>query len=256
MVIEAHGGAVPDPAEVRDLAGLIEALNLLRSASGNPSFRTLARSVGLKSRPPQVLPHTTVRDLFQRHRRRLDIDLLTATVRALGVSESEAARWRQACVRVHVEAKTGGPTGVLRQLPAETAVFTGRERQLRALVKQATARNGPRAGAVTISAIEGMDGVGKTQLTLRAAHELIRAGRFTDVQLYVDLRGFDSERPPADPVDVLGAFLRQLAVPDQQIPRTLDERAAMFRDRMHGREAVLVLDNAADARQVRHLLPA
>ncbi|MFD0635301.1 NB-ARC domain-containing protein [Catenulispora yoronensis] len=40
------------------------------------------------------------------------------------------------------------------------------------------------------------------------------------------------------------------------MPSDLAERAALFRDRMHGRDAVLILDNAADARQVRPLIPA
>jgi tetratricopeptide (TPR) repeat protein len=85
---------------------------------------------------------------------------------------------------------------------------------------------------------------------------MLRAGRFADVQLYVDLHGFDPDRPPTDPGAVLDAFLRQLGVPGRQIPDTGDERAAMFRDRMHGRDAVLLLDNAADARQIQPLLPA
>ncbi len=256
-MVGAYDGAVPDPDEVRDLAGLIEALNLLRVASGNPSFRILARSVGLTLRPPQVLAHTTVRDLFQTRRRRLDVDLLMATVRALGLPDSEAARWRQACARLHVEAKLGVLPPVLHQLPAETAVFTGRERELAAVLKPAMA-SGERhvANAAAISAIDGMAGVGKTQLALHAAHELVRGGRFTDAQLYVDLRGFDADHPPVDPAVVLETFLRQLGVAAQRIPAVLEERAAMFRDQMHGRDALILLDNAAGEEQIRALIPA
>lgn len=149
-------------------------------------------------------------------------------------------------------------TSILRQLPADLVTFTGRIRELRALVDQAASvfseADGP--AAVPVAVIEGMAGVGKTQLAVHAAHHLVRAGHFTDVQLYINLRGFDPERPPADPAAVLDTFLRQLGVPGQQIPETLDERAAMFRDRIHGRNALIVLDNAANARQVRDLLPA
>jgi tetratricopeptide (TPR) repeat protein len=253
-VAEARGGVVPDPGDIHDLAEFIEALNLLRAASGNPSFRVLAKLVGARLRPPQVLAHTTVRDLFQVRRRRLDIDLLTATVRALGLSDAEAARWRRACVRIQVEAKIGGMTAVRHQLPPETAVFTGRQRELDALLKSAEPQAGRRgAGVVAVSAIEGMAGVGKTQLALRAAHEMVRAGRFADAQLYMDLRGFDPSRPPAD---VLDSFLRRLGVASQHVPEKLDERAAMFRDRMHGRDALILLDNAASEDQVRDLIPA
>lgn len=254
---EAYDGAVPDPDEVQDLAGLIEALNLLRAASGNPSFRALAKSVGLNLRPPQTLAHTTVRDLFQTRRRRLDVDLLVATVRALGLRDSEAVRWQQACARAHVEAKFGGPTRVLRQLPAETAVFTGRERDLEAVLKPVVASSDRRvANVAAVSAIDGMAGVGKTQLALRAAHELVRSGRYTDAQLYVDLRGFDADHPPADPAAVLDTFLRQLGLPTQHIPETLQERAAMFRDQMYRKDALILLDNAAGEEQIRDLIPA
>ena len=240
------------------MAGLIEALNLLRAASGNPSFRTLARSAGLKLRPPQALAHTTVRDLFQARRRRLDIDLLMATVRALGLRDPEAARWQRACARAHVEARLGGPPRVLRQLPAATAVFTGRERDLAAVLKPATAAaDGDHGanGAVTL-AIDGMAGIGKTQLALHAAHELVNSGRFTDTQLYADLWGFDADHAPADPAVVLGTFLSQLGVAAQRIPAALEERAAMFRDQMHDRKALILLDNAAGAEQIRALIPS
>ncbi|MEY9895169.1 hypothetical protein ABIA35_008933 [Catenulispora sp. MAP12-49] len=257
-MIEEHHGTVPDPDQVRDMAGLIEALNLLRAASGNPSFRTLARSAGLKLRPPQALAHTTVRDLFQARRRRLDIDLLMATVRALGLRDPEAARWQRACARAHVEARLGGPPRVLRQLPAATAVFTGRERDLAAVLKPATAAaDGDHGanGAVTL-AIDGMAGIGKTQLALHAAHELVNSGRFTDTQLYADLWGFDADHAPADPAVVLGTFLSQLGVAAQRIPAALEERAAMFRDQMHDRKALILLDNAAGAEQIRALIPS
>ncbi|MBR7837813.1 hypothetical protein KDL01_31350, partial [Actinospica durhamensis] len=99
-------------------------------------------------------------------------------------------------------------------------------------------------------------GVGKTQLALRVAHELVRSGRFADLQLYANLRGFDPEHPPADPAAVLDAFLRQLEVPAQHIPPSREERAAMLRDQLHGKRALILLDNAADENQVRDLIPA
>ncbi|WP_344659289.1 tetratricopeptide repeat protein [Catenulispora subtropica] len=256
---------VPDPDQVTDLPGFITALGRLRLWAGAPSYRTLARQVGPLLRQPQQVSASTLRDAFRPDRRRLDFDLVVAMVRALGLDAAEVERWRQACVRVHAEAKTGGPVGVFRQLPADLPTFTGREPELRRLLAAVPAPGpAPReaggaaeAGAPTmvISAIEGMAGIGKTQLALRAAHTLVRAGRYADVQLYVNLRGFDPDWPPADPSAVLEAFLRQLEVAPQHIPEGVDERAAMFRDRIHGRAALLVLDNAASEEQVRPLIP-
>ncbi|GHE08829.1 hypothetical protein [Streptomyces alanosinicus] len=72
----------------------------------------------------------------------------------------------------------------------------------------------------------------------------------------MNLRGFDPELPPTDPSTVLETFLRQLGVPAQQIPASLDERAVMYRDRLRERNALVLLDNAADEDQVRDLIPS
>ncbi|MFD0637743.1 NB-ARC domain-containing protein [Catenulispora yoronensis] len=276
----------PDPTGVAGLAEFIEQLRLLRAHAGNPSFRTLAKRVGPLLRPPQELTHSTVSDVFDPSRRRLNQELVAAIVLALGVPESQVPLWRAACVQAHAAERPAGAAGVFRQLPAELATFTGRREQVAELLAWAeraepteraeraerdelaeraerTERAEPAgesvdggASGVVVAAIEGMAGVGKTQLAIRTAHELVRAGRFADVQLYVNLRGFDAEAAPADPAEVLDSFLRQLEVPARQIPAGRAERAAMFRDRIAGRRALLVLDNAADEAQVTDLLPA
>ncbi|MER5354832.1 BTAD domain-containing putative transcriptional regulator [Kitasatospora sp. NPDC002551] len=147
------------------------------------------------------------------------------------------------------------PVTVLRQLPADLATFTGRSAELAALLDAATGPAGSPA-TVQVTAIEGMAGVGKTRLAVRAAHELARAGRFSQLQLYVNLRGFDPDHRPLDPSDVLDGLLGALGVDGSRVPAGLDARAALFRDRLHGREALLLLDNAADEPQVRPLVPA
>lgn len=134
-----------------------------------------------------------------------------------------------------------------RQLPMDIAEFTGREAELRALCAP-----GPHS-TVVISAIEGMAGVGKTKLAVRAAHRL--AERYPDVQLWADLHGFDPDELPSDPAAVLEGFLRLLGVPGGQIPESLEERAALYRDRLAGKRALVLLDNAAGEDQVRPLLP-
>ncbi|MEV5720549.1 ATP-binding protein [Amycolatopsis mediterranei] len=249
------GLSAPDPAQIEDLGEFIEALGRLRLWAGAPSYRALAKAVGSKLSPPQTLAHTTISDLFKARRRRLDYDLVIATVRALGLTEPVVAQWAAACIRVHAQAATGSAIRVLRQLPADLSSFTGRERELRSLLAAINDRPGP-ARVASVAAIEGMAGVGKTRLAVRAAHELVRVGRFRDAQLFVNLHGFDPEQPPSDPAAVLGVFLRQLGVAAHAVPRTVEERSAMYRDRLRDMDALIVLDDAADERQVRVLIPA
>jgi tetratricopeptide (TPR) repeat protein len=248
----AESTDTPDPEDAADLAGFIELLGQLRTWAGSPPIRALAKKVGPLMRPPRTIPFSTLAEMFQTSRRRLDVGMVLAVVRALGVDEAGAERWRLAYLRVHRDAKYGGPTGVLRQLPVDLATFIGREKEL-ALLTDAVSED---PCTVVISAVEGMAGIGKTQIALHAAHRLVRDGRYADVQLSVDLRGFDPEHEPADPAAVLDVFLRQLHVPAAHVPPGLDERAAMFRDRLTGRHALLLLDNAADVDQIRPLLPA
>ncbi|MFC0529911.1 BTAD domain-containing putative transcriptional regulator [Phytohabitans kaempferiae] len=151
-------------------------------------------------------------------------------------------------------AGTGPAVSAHRQLPPDIADFTGREAELGTL-RSALPPSGGAGTTLVISAIEGMAGVGKTRLAVHLAHQLVRSGRYADLQLYVDLRGHADE-PPAEPATVLASFLYLLGVPGAQIPDGLDARAALYRDRLHGRHALVVLDNAAGGDQVLPLLPA
>jgi DNA-binding SARP family transcriptional activator/tetratricopeptide (TPR) repeat protein len=136
------------------------------------------------------------------------------------------------------------------QLPADVDHFTGRGRELSELDELLAA--GGQSTAVVISAISGTAGVGKTALALRWAHRARAA--YGDGQLYVNLRGYDPERPvPAG--DALAGFLRALGVAGHDIPLEVDERAARYRTLLDGRRLLIVLDNASSAEQVRPLLP-
>ncbi|SEO29507.1 tetratricopeptide repeat protein [Actinacidiphila rubida] len=250
---------MPDPDGAGDLGQFVGLLGELRAWAGLPSYRMLAKRVGPFMRPARVVSPFTVVDVFKPGRRRLDLDLVVAIVRALGADEPAVDRWRQACIRVHARARTDGPAGEFGSLPTDLATFTGRHEELARLVAAATnPREGDSSGAnnVVVSSIEGMAGVGKTQLAIHAAHQLLRDGHFAEIQLYVNLRGFDPDHPPADPSAVLEAFLRQLGVAPKHIPAARDERAAMYRDKLRERGGLVLLDNAADEGQVRDLVPA
>jgi DNA-binding SARP family transcriptional activator/tetratricopeptide (TPR) repeat protein len=150
---------------------------------------------------------------------------------------------------------------VPRQLPAGAGFFAGREAELKELdelLDQAgpgggeDETEGP-GGAVVISAVAGMAGVGKTALAVHWAHKV--AGRFPDGQLYVNLRGYDQEGAAVTPEEVTGWFLAALGVPPFQIPADAQARSGLYRSVLAGRRALIVLDNARDAAQVRPLLP-
>jgi DNA-binding SARP family transcriptional activator/Flp pilus assembly protein TadD len=143
------------------------------------------------------------------------------------------------------------PAAVPRELPAPVPGFVGREGELAALTGLLD-RADDQTSAVVISAIGGTAGVGKTALAMHWAHRA--ADRFPDGQLYVNLRGYDPDRPvPA--ADALAGFLRALGVPGQDIPAEEDERAARYRSLLAGKKMLVVLDNAATVEQVRPLLP-
>jgi tetratricopeptide (TPR) repeat protein len=141
---------------------------------------------------------------------------------------------------------------VVAQLPHDVAGFTGRAGEL-AELRALFAGEGRGGATVVISAIDGVAGIGKTALAVHVAHQL--AGRFADAQLYVDLRGFDPRQSPLPPADALRHLLRGLGVDPRRVPGDLDDQVGMYRSLLAGRRALVVLDNAATAEQVRPLLP-
>ncbi|MFI7386111.1 BTAD domain-containing putative transcriptional regulator [Streptomyces sp. NPDC049813] len=139
------------------------------------------------------------------------------------------------------------------QLPATVPDFTGRASfvtELSDVLSAASAETGS-GPVMAVSAVAGIGGVGKTTLAVHVAHAARSA--FPDGQLYVDLQGAGARA--AEPVTVLGSFLRALGTADTAIPDTLEERAALYRSTLDGRRVLVLLDNARDAAQVRPLLP-
>ncbi|MGH1554771.1 hypothetical protein ACRAWF_31125 [Streptomyces sp. L7] len=103
--------------------------------------------------------------------------------------------------------------------------------------------------------LEGMAGVGKTSLALHIAHRVLD-GELSDVPvLFANLRGSAPQGPPADPAAVLETFLRLLGTAGDRIPYGPDARAALYRQLLTDTRALIVLDDAEDAEQVRPLLP-
>ncbi|MDG4862251.1 BTAD domain-containing putative transcriptional regulator, partial [Streptomyces sp. T-3] len=134
------------------------------------------------------------------------------------------------------------------QLPATVPDFTGRGSFVAELSEVLAQAEGK---VMAVSALAGIGGVGKTTLAVHVAHAA--RTHFPDGQLYVDLQGAGPR--PSEPETVLGAFLRALGTSDSSIPDSLAERSALYRSVLDGRRVLVLLDNARDAAQVRHLLP-
>jgi len=250
----------PDPGVARTVDELIERLRSLKVWAGDPSYEAITDRINAAwaaaGRPPGELARRgTVVDCFKLGRRRLNTDLVAAVVRALNPDEGYVAQWRQALRVALGEISAAVQVRAQDRLPDDVAEFTGRSRELDRL-RDALRRRAEAGGAVVISAIEGMAGVGKTQLAVHAGHVLAAERRFDQV-LFVNLRGFhpDPTQPPADPAAVLDSFLRLLGVPGQAIPHDLPARTTLYRRRLTGTRALVILDNAADDDQVRPLLP-
>ena len=238
--------------------GFSELLRQLR-AEARLTQEELAEAAGLSPRSVSDLE----RGIHQTARK----DTAALLAGALGLAEPvrtvfvAAARGRAPVAEVLTAMRAeaaGAPPGVVpRQLPAGAAFFAGREaelKQLDALLGQAVG-GGPDepGGAVVISAVAGMAGVGKTALAVHWARNV--AGRFPDGQLYVNLRGYDAEGAAVTPEEVTGWFLTALGVPASQIPADAQARSGLYRSVLAGRRVLIVLDNARDAAQVRPLLP-
>jgi tetratricopeptide (TPR) repeat protein len=238
-------GALPRPDVPTGAARqLFDELHDLHHRAGWPSLRTMAREIGCS--------HTTVSVVFSGPRVPR-WGLLELIVETLG---GDALRMRQlwlaasdpGCPDQGGDGAGPGP----RQLPPDVAGFAGRTGPLgdldRLLVSPVT---GP--PATVVAAVSGPAGVGKTTLVVHWAHRV--ADRFPDGQLYVDLRGFDPDRPAVDPAEAIRGFLDALGVPAGRIPADPDAQAGLYRSAIAGRRILVVADNARDAAQVRPLLP-
>jgi tetratricopeptide (TPR) repeat protein/transcriptional regulator with XRE-family HTH domain len=171
------------------------------------------------------------------------VQLLAGALQLTGRARAEF----EAAARGHD--KAGAAALPARTLPRDIASFTGRQQELAALAAAAAA-----AGAVvSIHAIGGMAGVGKTAFAVHAAHVL--ASRFPDGQIFLPLHGHTPGRQPADPADALSSLLLTTGLSVAQIPATVEARIAVWRERVAGRQLLLILDDATGSEQIRPLLP-
>ncbi|SFQ66452.1 DNA-binding transcriptional activator of the SARP family [Amycolatopsis arida] len=135
-------------------------------------------------------------------------------------------------------------------LPMSITGFVGRRTEVEQVVNALSAPGS--GGLPELVVITGPAGAGKTTLAVHAAHQV--AHLFPDGQLYVDMRAH-ADAVALSESEVLGHFLRSLGVTPDEQALTLDDQIATYRTLLAGRRILVVLDNVADATQVRPLLP-
>ncbi|MEV6236632.1 NB-ARC domain-containing protein [Lentzea sp. NPDC051838] len=237
------------PGRPRTLDEYVAALRTLKVEAGNPSITDITRRIHMSwaktGRPRSEWPaRSTVGNCFQTGRRRPNIDLMLAVVDVLVDGDvARTGQWRQVLRRLLGETDGTSCTSVLDELPADVPTFVGRAELLRRFTA---------GGVVTLT---GMPGIGKTALAVHLGHQWIRLGHVNGPVLFADLHGIDPICPPACTSAVLESFLRLLNVPGDLIPPDLDARSRLYRRKLEGTRALVVLDNAANAAQVTPLLP-
>jgi tetratricopeptide (TPR) repeat protein len=241
------------------LDDVVVRLRRLKVWAGNPSYGAVTDRINAAwlaiGRPASDLARkSTVADCFRPGRRRINVDLVIAIVQALHGGAGYLEQWRQVLRVALAEPPASAQVRVQHTLPEPVPGFAARDSELATLRR--LLRPNAEGGAAVVAAIEGMAGVGKTQLAIRLGRLLADAEPFDHV-LFVNLRGFhpDPSQPPADPSAVLDGFLRLLGVPAAQIPHDLGARTALYRKRLAAARALVVLDNATNEEQVEPLLP-
>lgn len=142
-----------------------------------------------------------------------------------------------------------GATTARPELPPSVRFFTDRDDAMKILDREASRAAD---GRPRIALLHGAPGMGTSALAVHWGAR--RAAKwFPDGQIHVDLRGF-SAGTALDGSTALRAVLRQLGVPEEEVPPTADDRVGLLRALVAERRLLMVLDHAYSAAQVRPLI--
>src|SRR6266508_1558183 len=173
-----------DPA-AGPLQAFAHDLRQLRRGAGSPGYRALARRAGYSASVLSTAANGS------------DLPSLPVVLAYVGACRGDVKAWERrwqelAKLAAEWERPAAGPRGRRarptegaspRQLPPDVPAFPGRRHEIAELDRlMAQTRD-----AVTVAAIAGTAGVGKTALAVHWAHRV--ADRFPDDTLYVDLCG-------------------------------------------------------------------
>jgi tetratricopeptide (TPR) repeat protein len=181
-----------------------------------------------------------------------DLDVLLAE--ELGLSPGEPVRrLRDAILRndaaLDAATKSTAKAPTRTTVPPDIGDFVGRTDEIVLASELLTEHN---ATAAPILVLSGPPGVGKSALAVHLARRLRR--EFPDGVLHVNLHGY-STGPTMTVAQTLSYFLRALGLSAERVPLDQDEQELLYRSLLTDKRVLVVLDNAADADQVRRLLP-
>lgn len=147
------------------------------------------------------------------------------------------------------------PPEQIDTLDADPTFLAGRDADISSLIETIDADLNAGARRATFS-IDGLAGIGKSALAVRAAH-LLR-NRCPDGVLQIKLRTHDEHLLPLDPREALTQLLDAIGTPFPQLRNadSLSSLGALWRRRTSGRRLLLVLDDVQDFAQVEPLIPA
>ena len=133
---------------------------------------------------------------------------------------------------------------VPHELEPPPADFTGREHEIQGVLAAIGDQHRP-------VLVYGMAGVGKSCLASAVAGRI--ADRFPDGQIVIDMRGADES--PRDPVEAITRVLSLVAPHLQPKHKDLESIRKDYLSALYGKRVLLLLDNAASAKQVEPLVP-
>lgn len=136
-----------------------------------------------------------------------------------------------------------------RTIPRPLESLEGRDETVRGLLE--TARGRKRAGTPFVAVVHGRGGAGKSAIVHQVASEL--GTDFPDWQLYLNLHTWTPNQPRRDSAGVLEELLYQTR--QTNFPNDLAARAGRWRSWLADNSALIVLDDVADADQVKEVLP-
>ncbi len=108
---------------------------------------------------------------------------------------------------------------------------------------------------ISLYSLDGMPGVGKTAVALRAAHKLVT--QCPDGALQINFRTHDPRQAPLDSRAALVLLLEALGTGSDELGHagSLDELVSLWRRRTNGLRLLVLFDDVADADQIAPLIP-
>ena len=224
----------------------------LANASGVP-YATIRDLEHGKTRAPRLSTIKNLADALELRDSERSEFLTSAGERARQYPRKPGTEIRQGAEEPDDEAGAREP--VARTLPRDIGSFVGRETELSKLLDAAYDVALAR-GIGGLFAIEGMGGIGKTTLAVHAAYKILEEfpAEFPDGHIFLDLRGYSQGLPALTAHQALRALLLMLNVSNDKIPDDRALREQLYRSTVADKSALIILDNAYDAAQVKPLL--